>query len=114
MCDERLTGGSAETQLPDMAAALHLLEAEHRRRHFVEYEPDFEVFIRNLKVALDGHQLPRRAFDELFSDTNLTRHPDCDGCADPHDAILLPSGHAQESTDRDLRCVAVVNAIHTQ
>ncbi len=78
-----LMSGCADAQLPDMATALQLLEEEHRRRHFVEYEPDFEVFIRNLKVALDGHQLPRRAFDELFSDTNLTRHPDCDGCATP-------------------------------
>ena len=63
-----------------MAVSLKQLAAQYRRQHLVEYEPDFEVFIRNLKAALDAHQLPHRAFDELFSDTDRTRHPSCEGC----------------------------------
>ena len=63
-----------------MVRALQLLKDDYRRRHFVVYNPDFEMFLRDVKTALDAHQLPVRVFDAIFGDTNLTPHPDCDGC----------------------------------
>ena len=64
-----------------MVRALQLLKDDYRRHHFVIFNPDFEMFLRDVKTALDAHQLPIRVFDALFGDTNITPHPDCNGCA---------------------------------
>ncbi len=63
-----------------MVRALQLLKDDYRRRHFVIYNPDFEMFLRDVKTALDTHQLPVRVLEAIFGDTNLTPHPDCSGC----------------------------------
>lgn len=59
---------------------MDLLKADYRRKHFVSYNPDYDLFIRDVKVALDEHQVPQRVFNEIFSDTNRVAHPTCEGC----------------------------------
>ena len=68
-------------QLPKLTRAVELLRMDYKRHHYVFFEPDFETFLRNTKTALDAHQLPHRVLEEVFSDTNLTAHPPCDGSA---------------------------------
>ena len=74
-----------------MKRALQLLKDDYRRHHFVIYNPDFEMFLRDVKTALDAHQVPIRIFDALFGDTNIVPHPDCSGCAAVGDAGI-PTG----------------------
>ena len=76
-------------QLPGLIRAVEILKADFKDRHFVTYDPDYETFIRNVKTALDAHQLPHRVFDEIFSDTNRATHPSCHGCA----AMMLARTH---------------------
>ena len=66
---------------------------DYRRHHFVFFNPDFEAFLRDTKTALDAHQLPHRVFDEIFSDTNLTPHPSCNGSAFPSICMHRQLGH---------------------
>lgn len=66
-------------QLPRLLEAVAELQADFRQRHFVEFHPDFEAFLRGLKSALYRHQLPQRVLWEVFGQTNLTVHPPCHG-----------------------------------
>ena len=66
-------------QLPDIKRTLEPLEKDYRQRRFVQHNPDFEAFLRELKTALDANQLPLRAIEEIFADHDLVKHPDCNG-----------------------------------
>ncbi len=78
-----ITPAAAYVQLPTLTRAVEFLKMDYRRHHYVFFNPDFEMFLRDTKTALDAHQLPHRVFDEIFSDTNLTPHPSCNGSAFP-------------------------------
>ena len=78
------TSSSAFVQLPKLTREVELLRLDYKRHHYVFFNPDFEVFLRDTKTALDAHQLPHRVFDEIFSDSNLTPHPSCNGSALHH------------------------------
>jgi hypothetical protein len=82
-------------QLPRMVRTVDLLRAEYRRRHFVDYEPDFEQFVRNLKVALDAHQLPHRVPSVAGSWCLVNVHVDARHCKS------LPAEHACRPYSRD-------------
>lgn len=45
----------------------------------IKYDPDFNVFLTRLKVALDQHQLPHRVLSEVLSETNKLANPACGG-----------------------------------
>ena len=69
----------ASTQLPTITRELRLLRDDYRRHNYLTFNPDYNMFLRDMKTALDTHQLPHRVFEDIFGDTDLTPHPDCNG-----------------------------------
>ena len=59
---------------------LERMAGEYRRRHFVNYHPEYDIFVRDLVALLETHQMRDRPLVEVFQkDGSPTPRPQCNG-----------------------------------